>query len=135
MKVVADSHAIVWYLADSLQLSDTAAAILEEAEMTDGIWVAAPGLVDLWYASEKRGPSAIAKQEYERVKAAVRDPESNYHVLSFDLETVADVERIPKVDLPDPFDRMIVATALQHGLPLVSADKRITGLNIANVVW
>ena len=35
----------------------------------------------------------------------------------------------------DPADRLIYATAVEHGLPLVSADRRLRELDPARVVW
>ncbi len=52
MRVVADSHAIVWYIAGSPRLSDTAASVLREAEATDGIVVSVASLIDLWYVTQ-----------------------------------------------------------------------------------
>lgn len=48
MRLVADSHAIVWYVPGSSRLADGAAAALAEAETTDGITVSVATLVDLW---------------------------------------------------------------------------------------
>jgi PIN domain nuclease of toxin-antitoxin system len=48
MRVVADSHAIVWYVQRSTRLSKRAAAALSQAEASDGIVVSVATLVDLW---------------------------------------------------------------------------------------
>ena len=48
MRVLADSHAVVWYLQGSDRLSAPAAQALSEAEETDGIVVSIATLVDLW---------------------------------------------------------------------------------------
>jgi PIN domain nuclease of toxin-antitoxin system len=41
-------------------------------------------------------------------------------------------------DLPalvDPFDRMIAATALRLGIPLITADERITASGLVDTLW
>ncbi len=52
MRVLADSHAVVWYLQGSDRLSPPAAQALAEAEETDGIVVSIATLVDLWYVTQ-----------------------------------------------------------------------------------
>src|SRR5690606_18810573 len=52
MRVVADSHAIVWYVQGSPRLSERASAALSEAEASDGIVVSVATLVDLWYVTQ-----------------------------------------------------------------------------------
>ena len=48
MRVVTDSHAIVWYVQGSPRLSESAASASSEAEASDGIVVSVATLVDLW---------------------------------------------------------------------------------------
>jgi PIN domain nuclease of toxin-antitoxin system len=55
MKVVADSHALVWYGHDSSKLSSRASAVLDDATATDGIVVSVATLVDLWYVTQTTG--------------------------------------------------------------------------------
>lgn len=52
MSVVADSHAIFWYVQGSARLSPAAADALMEAEQGDGIVVSVATLVDLWYVTQ-----------------------------------------------------------------------------------
>ena len=61
MKVVADSHAIDWYLISPEQLSDVALDVLGEAEDTQGI-ASALTMPELWMAAtRKRGPQALPR--------------------------------------------------------------------------
>ena len=70
MRVVADSHAIYWYLIRPQQLSDVALEALGEAEDTDGIAVSALTMPELWMAAtRKRGPQALPRTGYEIVQA------------------------------------------------------------------
>jgi PIN domain nuclease of toxin-antitoxin system len=52
VRVLADSHAIVWHLQGSERLSPTAASTLIEAETTDGVAVSVATLIDLWYVTQ-----------------------------------------------------------------------------------
>lgn len=52
MKVVADSHAIVWYVQGSPRPSERAATALADAEASEGIVVSVATFVDLWYVTQ-----------------------------------------------------------------------------------
>jgi PIN domain nuclease of toxin-antitoxin system len=52
VRVVADSHAIVWYLQGSTSLSAPARAALAEAEADGGLVVSVVTLIDLWYVTQ-----------------------------------------------------------------------------------
>lgn len=135
MRVVADSNAIVWYLANDPDLTGQAAMVLEEAEATDGICVPSIAVVDLWYASQKKGPSRVSLQDFARVKEVLLDEQTNFHVLEFGPEALPYVELVPKAELADPFDRMIIATALAYDLQLVTADGQIAKTGVIDVIW
>jgi PIN domain nuclease of toxin-antitoxin system len=62
-------------------------------------------------------------------------PEINIHVLAV-TNAVALLAREPRRDeLPDPFDRVILATARAHGMPLVSPDTELRNLTPHPAMW
>ena len=74
VKVVADTHVLVFYLFTPDRLTDTALDALLQAENADGIVVSAATLADLWYASRKTSSAAVASGVYEQIQATVLDP-------------------------------------------------------------
>jgi PIN domain nuclease of toxin-antitoxin system len=46
-------------------------------------------------------------------------------VIDLDCNLAVDAGLIPAAARPDPFDRYLVATARDYGLPLVTRDRRI----------
>jgi len=112
VKVVADTHVLVLYLFTPDRLTDTALEALLHAENTDGIVVSAATFADLWYASRNTSSAAIAPR-------CVR----------------ADPGDRPRPDAARPFDRFILATALQLKAPLVTADRAIAATGAAEIVW
>ena len=46
MRVVADTHSLLWYLRDEEALSESAAQAFDEAAATDGIIISAALLID-----------------------------------------------------------------------------------------
>lgn len=55
MRVVADSHSLLYYRFTPDQLSEPAFEALGNAENSDGLVVSAATLGDLWYSSHKIG--------------------------------------------------------------------------------
>ncbi len=135
MKVVADSHTLVRYLVDPGRLSEPALEILLEAEDTDGVIISAATLGDLWYASQKTSSAPIAPGVFELVRDTVLDPSTNLVVHPISMATMNHFGAIPLKDLRDPFDRFILATAAQLGIPLVTADRAISKTGTVKIVW
>lgn len=78
--VVADTVAIVWWMSDDARLSATAAAALQAADDSDGIYVSAITLLDIWYAIHKRS-DALSLELLADLNAAIDDVDVNIHVL------------------------------------------------------
>lgn len=135
MKVVADSHAVLFYLFAPDQLSDPALEVLGDAEDTDGIVVSAATLGDLWYASHKAGERGLAPGAFESLRSTVLDRETRFEVAALDATTMDRLASFPLTGLPDPWDRLIVATAMQLDLPLVTRDRAIRNTGAVQTIW
>jgi PIN domain nuclease of toxin-antitoxin system len=135
VRVVADSHALVFYLFAPDRLSESALEALGEAEDTDGIIASVASIGDLWYVSHKTGPSALLPGAFEIVRQTLLDPETNFHPQPIVAATMEHFDRVPLTALRDPFDRFILATAAQLRLPLVTADTAITRTELVEIIW
>lgn len=134
MRVVADSHALVWYLLDDgTRLSRQASAALAEAERDGGIAVSVVSLVDLWYVTQTT--AGISPATLAAVHGMLADPESALDPVPVTVEVAAAYERIPLQMLRDPWDRFIVATANVLNAPLVTADSKIADSGLVQVLW
>lgn len=135
MRVVADSNALVFYLFEPGRLTDPALEALAEAEDTEGISASVASIGDLWYVTQKRGGAGIVPGAYEAIRQILADPSLNFHAEPIIHATMEHFDRIPHKQLPDPFDRFIVATAVQLHLPLVTADRAIKATGVVEVIW
>ncbi|MGD9893419.1 MAG: PIN domain-containing protein [Dehalococcoidia bacterium] len=61
-------------------------------------------------------------------------PDSAFLEIALDRSIVRAIERIGRDDIPDMLDRIIAATALYLGVPLISRDRRIRASNV-EMVW
>ena len=135
MRVVADSHAIYWYLTSPGELSGRALEVLGEAEDSDGIVVSAWTVPELWMATtRKHGPRSVPRASYELVQATLLDPDTTVRIEPFGPAMWPHFE-VASAVMADPFDSAIVATARTLGVDLVSYDRAVAGAGIVNVIW
>jgi len=135
VRVVADSQAILWYLTAPQRLSEKALRWLDDAVQDEGITVSAVSVPELWMAAtRKRGARAVPRTEYELVRDTLLD-----RTFAIDIEYLSPLLwpyfEEASTRIKDPFDALIVATALELSAPLVSADDAINGADLVQVVW
>jgi PIN domain nuclease of toxin-antitoxin system len=130
--LVADTHAAVWYLLQSPRLSPLArermAATIAGG---DPIFVPSICLVEIIYLVEKK---RIPQADWTQLQAALDSADAAYRVVPLDDAVARAVSDVPRDTVPDMPDRIIAATALHMGLPLVSRDGRIRMTGI-EVIW
>jgi PIN domain nuclease of toxin-antitoxin system len=132
MIAIADTHALVWYLAADRRLSETARRFIEGAvEGNEAIGVSAITLVELVYLTEKK---RISAEMLARVFAEVRSTTSVFQVIPLDLDIVQNLPRVAWDAIPELPDRVIAATALHFAVPVISRDARIQASGM-ETVW
>jgi PIN domain nuclease of toxin-antitoxin system len=132
VRVLADSHAIVWHLQGSARLSATAASSLVEAETTDGVVVSIATLIDLWYVTQTTQKLSDANLTELRDMLAF-SPGLSLHPI--DIAVVDATTSIARDLLTDPWDRFIVGTARALALPLVTKDRAIRESGLVPTIW
>ncbi|HET7435117.1 MAG TPA: type II toxin-antitoxin system VapC family toxin [Thermoanaerobaculia bacterium] len=126
--IVADTHAFIWWMNNPRQLSHDALTALVEA---DKIGIAA---ITCWEVAllHQRGRITIRGDVAQWLHSATAT--ENVTVLPLSVEVAVRASRLPDV-IRDPADRLIVATALEHGTSLVTKDGRITGSALVATIW
>ena len=129
---VADTHTALWHLFDDERLSGPAGDFIDKAATARRrIAVSAISLGEIVYLIEKnRLPPSV----YDDLKVALADP---HHVLKeapVTVEIVDALRRVPRVAVPDMPDRIVAATAVYFGVPVISRDGRIRTSSV-QTVW
>jgi len=132
MSLLLDTHAAIWHLRQSREMSAAALKAIHKTITLGGpLYVSAISLVEAIYLVERaRIPlSALLELENE-----LKRPDSSMRVAAVDSEVAATVYKIPRQSVPDMPDRIIAATAVCLGLRLITRDRRIQSLGI-HTIW
>jgi PIN domain nuclease of toxin-antitoxin system len=131
MSAVLDTHAAIWYLLDAKNLSDTVFALIDSAVASGApTYISAISLVEIVYLVERR---RIAADAYERFADELSRDNAAFRVVPLDSDVVEQLKNIPRAIVPDMPDRIIAATALHLGLPLVTRDRRLQEAGITTI--
>jgi len=127
-----DTHTVLWYLENSKELSAFARTTIEDA-MRNGrcIHVSAISVIEAVYLVERKKIPAAALQ---RLRSSLADPGVGLCIAPVDASVAEVLERIPRNIVPDMPDRIIAATALHLGLPLITRDRRLQAVGI-QTIW
>ncbi|MFN5963962.1 MAG: type II toxin-antitoxin system VapC family toxin [Pseudanabaena sp.] len=133
MSIVADTHTIIWYLRSPEKLSTNAVNALDNAlNNGESIFISAISLVEINYLVEK---NRIPTSSLEQLLQLIDDPLVNLVVIPLDTPVAKAFTQISRKIVPEMGDRIIAATALYLGLPLVTKDHKISNLSNIQIVW
>lgn len=115
--LLLDSHVVHWWSAEPGRISRAAATALEEAEE---LAVAAISWFELaWLAERERIVVSIPIRSWlDQLAAQVR-------TAALTPAIAATAASLPSSFPGDPADRLIYATAIEHGWQLVTKDRRL----------
>lgn len=129
--LVLDTHELVWSLFNDPQLSLTARATIDAAiGRGDQVAISAITVVELVYLAERL---RLPVQALDRTLEQARDPNNALTVVPVTDAIAETMRQIPRADVPDMPDRIIGATALFLGVPLVSRDGKIRLSNVPTI--
>ena len=116
MRILLDTHLLLWWLGDSPTLSELARRLISEPENT--VFISAVSLWEIWL-----------KESLGKLRLPV-DFEAKMAAEPFESLPLAATHARQVALLPwhhrDPFDRMLVAQARTEKLILLTADSNVT---------
>ena len=127
MKLLLDTHALLWYYFDDTQLSTSARLLIEDVANTKYVSPA-----NYWEIAIKlnTGKYALAESYEDFIQHAIYD--NNFPILPVDPRHTAVLVSLP-LHHKDPFDRLMIAQAMVEGIPLVSADPALDAYPITRL--
>ena len=129
---VADTHTAIWHLFGAPRLSATAAAFIEEAAAArHKIAISTISLAELVYLVEK---GRLPEAAYTELAQALADPEHVFAEAPFTAAIVEAMRQVPRSEVPDLPDRIVAATGVYLGVPVISRDRLIRAARL-NTIW
>ena len=121
MRLLLDTHIILWAIIDDPRLPDRARELIEDE--ANQIVVSAVSIweISVKYGLGRKGPNAMPISGPEAL-AHVRS--AGYGLLDVTPDHAVAVQDLPKLHA-DPFDRMLVAQALVEPLRLITHDDTV----------
>jgi PIN domain nuclease of toxin-antitoxin system len=132
MSAVLDTHAAIWYLLDSKNLSEKVFSLIDGAAAS-GVptYISAVSLVEVVYLAER---GRIAADAFERFVRVLGQHDPAFRLVPLDYNVSRALRAVPRDAVPDMPDRIIAATALHLGLPLVTRDRGLQAAGI-QTIW
>jgi PIN domain nuclease of toxin-antitoxin system len=129
--ILADTHVIVWLALDPERISSKARKAIEQARRdAEGLAICDVTLLELAMIVRK-GRMRLATS----LEAFLRHVESVFIVLPMTADACARAADLPVTYPKDPADRIIGATAMILGVPLVTADLGIRRTRLVPTIW
>ncbi len=120
MNLLLDTHAFIWFMEDNPFLSSKAKQAIENPENEIFISVASLFEIAIKLKSSKIGFDKPVSEFFHDITEYNLNllPISENHLIAYDTIPLLSTHK-------DPFDRLIIATALVDNLSLISIDKQL----------
>ncbi|MGB8440009.1 MAG: type II toxin-antitoxin system VapC family toxin [Candidatus Acidiferrales bacterium] len=129
--ILVDTHVVVWLALDPKQISRKARAAIDAARgNAQGLAISDITLLELATLVAKGRVALRASLE-----SFLEEIESRFVVLPMNARSCARVMGLPSTFPKDPADRIITATALVEGIPLITADREIRKSRVLEAIW
>lgn len=118
MKLLLDTHVLLWAAGEPARLPATARRMIDDAENELLFSVAS-----LWEIAIKRG---LGRRDFQVDPRLLRRGllDNGYNELPIMSEHVVEIESLPPIH-KDPFDRLLVAQAIVEGITLLTLDPMV----------
>jgi PIN domain nuclease of toxin-antitoxin system len=123
MRLLLDTHSLLWWLTDSPKLSRTAKRAI--AKTSNEVFVS---VASLWEARIKQGLGKLRLPADFREEIALQ----GFVELSV-VGTHTDILSTLPLHHRDPFDRLLVAQALEGSMTIVTKDEQISRYDVSTL--
>ena len=127
MRYLLDTHTVIWHFDDSTKLSQEVTKIMGNPESRLCICS-----ISLWEIAIKMNLGKLDLNfTFDKLLVAIN--ESDVDILQIENKYLSKLPELPYIH-KDPFDRLLIATALTEDLTIVTTDENIQKYDV-NWVW
>ena len=128
-----DTHAALWYLRDSRKVPDSVLArIAHTGTEGDPLFVCTVSVLETLYLVEK---GRVPGEALDGLVEFLSDRDSDLVSVPLTMAVLLAARQIPREEVPaDMPDRIIAATALLLGMPLIIKDRMIQASGV-ETIW
>ena len=127
MRLLLDTHALMWFLLDAQRLSSQARTLM--VDLSNELWVSP---ASLWELAIKISLGKYALEKDFRTFFDEQLEDNRLEILPITVRHAAAVATLP-FHHRDPFDRLIIAQAVVEQVPVLSADATFDSYPIARI--
>jgi PIN domain nuclease of toxin-antitoxin system len=131
MKILLDTHALLWFIEGDSQLSQNAKKLIEDPK--NEVYVS---FISFFEISIKL---KIGKLHLLKSLRGIYDDAltAGIELLDLEFEHIENYQSVPLFpEHRDPFDRILIATALQEELSIITIDEKFENYkNIVDIIW
>jgi PIN domain nuclease of toxin-antitoxin system len=127
MRILVDTHTLIWAAIASPQLSSTARAMIEDEDKE--LFVSA---ATAWEIATKVRLGRLPEARELEVDFLGKIDEAGYELLAIDAALALRAARMPG-NHRDPFDRIIAAHAIALDIPVISADRKLDEFGVRRI--
>lgn len=119
MKLLLDTHIFLWFISGDKRLSEDMLYIIRDTN--NDVYLS---VVSQWEAIVKYQLGKLPLPQPPNVYLPVQRQKHQIASLSLDEASVSQLAYLAKIH-HDPFDRMLICQAIEHGLTIVTVDDAI----------
>lgn len=127
MKLLLDTHALLWFLRDDQNLSDSAKKVILDPANHKFVSVAS-----CWEIAIKAARNKLGLTEPSSVLLGRELPRNHFDLLAIELRHATHVESLTEHH-KDPFDRLLAAQSLLEDMPMVSIDAQLDAYGVTRI--
>ena len=127
MRILLDTHAFLWWMADPARLSRAARRVVTD-EAND-IFVSA---ASAWEITTKHRIGKLPEAEVLALDVTGNIADQGFGELAITVDDAERAGRLPGLHR-DPFDRMLIAQALARNLVIASRDRVFDGYGVSRM--
>ena len=130
--IVLDTHVLIWWISDSEKLSPEALKIIEKEKGNGLILVSSISVWELYMLIKKDRLKLTMDTDswLEKVESL-----PFVQFIPVDNQIAAKSVNLPGEFHADPADRIIVATAREKGVDLITSDEKIQNYSHVQCIW